>query len=312
MKHIPIFLIVLLSVSCTLTQPLQVLDKSYKGYMPFEPLRVNNVEMFDGTQFVTKPWASLTDSAIRMLLPNQSSQVSMRTTDSKGGISYLTGSVTDEAGTYEVFMDYMKYRVEDVPQGNVIIGNGRVGIGLRVKATVITNKAKLNISSLTSLAVEASNNNLTGLLTIDIIGIDSKDITNYIPLTAKLDETSIQNALQAIATIKSKIWDDNVKITPHLIAINQNKDSVMKEIRDKIVGIGVYDFTKASETILNYWKPAKSEINKEHEAKIKAWMEANCLQDTSITYLINTAEMEQKRQKLIMDLNLCYYENRNN
>ena len=253
--------------------------------MPVEPLPVNNVEMFDGTQFVTKPWAALTDSAIRMLLPNQSSQVAMRTTDSKGGVNYLTASVTDEAGTYEVLMDYMKYRMEDVPQGNVIIGNGRIGIGLRVKATVITNKAKLNIASLTSLGVEASNNNLTGLLSIDIIGIDSKDITNYIPLTAKLDETSIQNALQAIATIKSKIWDDNVKITPHLIAIYQNKDSVEKEIKDKIVGIGVYDFTKTSETILSYWKPTKSEINKEHEAKIKAWMEANCLQDTSITLL---------------------------
>ena len=304
MKHIPIFLILLLSVGCKLTQPLQVLDKTYKGYMPVEPLPVNNVEMFDGTQFVSKPWAALTDSAIRVLLPNQSSQVAMRTTDSKGGVNYLTASVTDEAGTYEVLMDYMKYRVQDVPQGNVIIGNGRIGIGLRVKATVITNKAKLNIASLTSLGVEASNNNLTGLLSIDIIGIDSKDITNYIPLTAKLDETSIQNALQAIATIKSNIWDDNVKITPHLIAIYQNKDSVEKEIKDKIVNNGVYDFTKTSETILNYWKPYKPEINKEHEAKIKAWMEANCMQDTSITYLIHTAEMEQKRQKLITDLKL--------
>lgn len=308
MKQMSLFLVMLLTVACTITKPLRVVDGEYKGYKPIEPLPLKNVEMYDGTQFVSKPWAALKDSVIRDLLPNQSSQVAMRITTAKGEIKYLTTTVTDEAGSYEVLMDFMKYRVQDVTDINGVLGNGRIGIGLRVKATVVTNKANLNISGLSGLGVEASNNHLTGLLSIDIIGIDSKDITNYIPLTAKLDETSIQNALQAVATIKSKIWDNNVNITPHLIAIYQNRDSSEKAIKDAIVN-GIYVYSHSGDIISDYWMPDNNQVNVEHETRLKGWMKQNGLSDISITYLINTMEMEQKRQQLINDLKLNANEN---
>jgi len=310
MKHLQIILFAFLCVGCTATRPLQIADSQYKSYQPIEPLPVKNVEMYAGDRFVMKPWASLTDSTIRYLLPNQSAQVAMRTNDLTGKVNYLTASVTDQAGSYEVIMDYMKYRVEDVNNDSGVVGSGRVGIGLRIKAKVITNKANLNLSGLANLGVEASNNHLTGLLSIDIIGIDSKDITNYIPLTAKLDETSIQNAIQAIATIKSKIWDSNIKLTPQLIAINQNQDSSEKIIKEKIVN-GTFSYTNTSDVIFSYWKPDRKQIDKTHEDKIKEWMSSNGL-DQSITYLINTGEMELYRQKMINDLKLNDNENGNN
>lgn len=304
MKHLAIILFVFLSVGCTTTRPLKIVDSQYKGYQPTEPLPAKYVEVYTGNQFFTKPWAALTDSAIRYLLPNQSAQVAMRTTDLMGKITYLTASVTDQAGSYEVLMDYMKYRIEDVSNNSGIVGSGRIGIGLRIKASVITNQANLNLSSLVNLGVEASSKHLTGLLSIDIIGIDSKDITNYIPLTAKLDETSIQNALQAVATIKSKIWDNNVKLTPHLIAINQNMDSSEKIIKEKIVN-GTFGYTNTSGIIFSYWKPDGLLADKKHEVSIKEWMSSNGLPEVSITYLISTQEMELKRQKMINDLKLC-------
>ncbi len=310
MKQLLIFFIAFLFVGCSTMQPLQITDSQYKSYQPIEPLPVKNVEVYTGSNFVVKPWAALGDSTIRDLLPNQSAQIAMRTNDLTGKVNYLTASVTDKAGSYEVIMDFMKYRIEDVYDKYEVAGSGRIGIGLRVKAKVITYKANLNLSSLANLGVEASNNHLTGLLSIDIIGIDSKDITNYIPLTAKLDETSIQNALQAIATIKSKIWDANVKITPQLIAINQNKDSSEKLIKEKITN-GTYTYTNTSALISIYWKPDGAQIEKAHEDKIKDWILSNGL-DVSITYLINTSEMELYRQKLIDDLKIGNNENGNN
>jgi hypothetical protein len=310
MKQLLIFFIAFLFVGCSTMQPLQIADIQYKSYQPIEPLPVKNVEVYTGGKFVVKPWAALGDSTIRDLLPNQSAQIAMRTNDLTGKVNYLTASVTDKAGSYEVIMDFMKYRIEDVYDKYEVAGSGRIGIGLRVKAKVITYKANLNLSSLANLGVEASNNHLTGLLSIDIIGIDSKDITNYIPLTAKLDETSIQNALQAIATIKSKIWDANVKITPQLIAINQNKDSSEKLIKEKITS-GTFSYTNTSGLISIYWKPDGAQIEKAHEDKIKDWILSNGL-DVSITYLINTSEMELYRQKLIDDLKIGSNENGNN
>ena len=311
MRRLSIIIFIFLSVGCTATRSLKIVESQFKGYQPIEPLPVKYVEVYSENQFVTKPWASLNDSTIRNLLPNQSAQVAMRTTDFTGKINYLTASVTDQAGSYEVLMDYMKYRIEDVYNNSDIVGSGRIGIGLRIKATVITNQANLNLSSLVNLGVEASSKHLTGLLSIDIFGIDSKDITNYIPLTAKLDETSIQNALQAIATIKSKIWDNNVKLTPHLIAINQKMDSSEKIIKEKIVN-GAFSYTSSSDIIFRFWKPDGQQIDKKHEVDIKEWMSLNELPEISITYLINTKEMELKRKKMINDLKLNDNENRNN
>ena len=310
MKHLQIILFAFLCVGCVATQPLQIADSQYKSYQPIEPLMVKDVEVYAGDRFIIRPWASLNDSAIRDLLPNQSAQVAMRTNDLTGKVNYLTASVTDKAGSYEVIMDYMKYRIEDVYNKSEVIGSGRIGVGLRIKAKVITNKANLNLSGLANLGVEASNNHLTGLLSIDIIGIDSKDVTNYIPLTSKLDETSIQNALQALATIKSRIWDSNIKLTPQLIAINQNVDSSKKIIKEKIVN-GTFIYTNTSDVIFNYWKPDGKQIDKSHEDKIRAWMLSNGL-NQSITYLINTLEMELNRQQLINELKLNNNEDGNN
>ena len=109
-----ILLMAFLCNGCMTTKSLRILDNQYKGYQPIEPLPVKNVEVYADNNFATKPWASLSDSVIRNLLPNQSAQIAMRTTDITGKVNYLAVSVTDQVGSYAVMMDFMKYRVEDV------------------------------------------------------------------------------------------------------------------------------------------------------------------------------------------------------
>jgi len=77
----------------------------------------------------------------------------------------------------------MKYRVEDVSEGadgsGESLGTARIGVGLRIKAVVQTTEVGLNLGSLIAIGAE-------------VIGIDSPDVTNLIPLTSEIDQTSIQ------------------------------------------------------------------------------------------------------------------------
>ncbi len=210
-----------------------VAANQYKGYRPIDPLPISKVKKYDSSSDTEKEvfWASILDrQEKRSLLPIQSSQVMVTKKEIEGTIRYLTASVSGEIGEYSVVMDYMKYRVEEVlDNSSRFLGNGRIGVGLRIKAEVNTNKAGLNLGSILSLGVEASRGNLSGGISVDIIGIDSEGVTNLIPMTSEIDQTAIQGALQALASVKAKLWEDDVTITPHLVAIT---DALLKDAEE--------------------------------------------------------------------------------
>jgi hypothetical protein len=304
-----ICLVICSFTGCVSTSKSFGIDKDfYPEYRPVEPIPQKSVEIYREEEGIFKevPWASLSDDEIRSLLPNQSAQVSMSKIDLLGNISYLTASVSHEAGSYDIVMDYMKYRIEDAIVNDELYGSGRIGIGLRVRASVITKKSDLNLSGLTNLGMEASLDNLSGYLSVEIIGIDSKDVTNHIPLIAKLDETSIQNAMQAIAAIKSKIWDPDVHLTPHLLAIKQEKDSSEVIIKNEIVNVSEYGFTNTSEIILRYWKPDGDNVNPMHEENLLRWMAEYDLGDQpyNIVSFIYAQDKELLRKKAIQHLKI--------
>jgi len=192
----------------------------FLGYKPIEPIYVDSIE--DSKKNSKTSFSTLSNKEILMLLPLQSAVMTLDDTESKNKLSYLMASVTGDVGHYTLVMDYMKYRAEPIYDelSGEFLGNGKVGVGLRIKAKVKTYKANLNLGSLLALGVESKNGNIQGEISIDIIGMDSKDITNLVPLTSQIDESSIQMALQALATIKSKIYEPDTLLTPHLIAIN--------------------------------------------------------------------------------------------
>lgn len=208
---------------------------NYKGYRPIDPLPVSTVKHYDATanKEVEVYWASIASpEAKRNLLPIQSSKVVVKRYDQKGKLSYLTAGMSDEKGQYTVVMDYMKYRVQEVRESSgKFIGNGRVGVGLRIQAEVSTSKKKVNLGSILSLGVEAEKGNISGGISIDVIGIDSEGVTNLIPMTTEIDQTAIQGALQALASVKAKLWDKDVTITPHLIATTDTTAENEGEVR---------------------------------------------------------------------------------
>ena len=228
----------------------------------------------------------------------------MRKTDVSGQVTYLVSSLSLERGSYEVIMDYMKYRVEDAyGENGDYIGNARVGVGLRIKALIVTNKANLNLGSITAIGLQANLGHLSGGISVDVVGIDSEAVTNLIPLTSEIDETAIQLALQALASIKSKLWEDDTTITPHIVAIRQSKPNQEAKIRKQV---STYMKSSTSDVLRKYWKPDGKNINQGNEIKLKNWMSSNGLSvgPGSITIFLYGAEFEGLRKKAIQDLNL--------
>jgi hypothetical protein len=288
-------------------QKLKITSENYLGYQPIDPIPASKVKVFDNGTNNEKEvfWQAIPKAdSKRRLLPLQTAQFAVRKTDVSGQVTYLVSSLSAERGSYEVIMDYMKYRVEDAYSANgSYIGNARVGVGMRIKALVVTNKANLNIGSITAIGLQANLGHLSGGISVDVVGIDSEAVTNLIPLTSKIDETAIQSALQALASIKSKLWDNDTTITPHIVAIRQSKPNQGTEIRKQV---STYVKTPAGDILRMYWKPDGNNINKENEKNLKNWMSSNLLSigPGSITLFLRGAEFEDLRKKAVKDLNL--------
>ncbi len=88
-------------------------------------------------------------------------------------------------------------------------------------AKVQTKSAGLNLSSIEGLGIAANNNKVNGSLEVRSVGISWDKLNTSIPVTTDLSPASISNALQTVATIKSHIYDADVKITPQFLAVSQ-------------------------------------------------------------------------------------------
>ncbi|GGG25446.1 hypothetical protein GCM10011344_27630 [Dokdonia pacifica] len=95
-----------------------------------------------------------------------------------------------------------------------------VGVGLRIQAsvTVVKDSLSLNLGSLYGLAIAASKDQLNGTLVIQTLGISGENISPAVPIPDRINETTIQAAMQSLATIKSKIYDVKTQITPQVVA----------------------------------------------------------------------------------------------
>ena len=92
-----------------------------------------------------------------------------------------------------------------------------VGVGLRIQASVTALKDSINLGSLYGLGLAASQNELNGTLIIQSLGISGENISPIIPIPSRISESTIQTAMQSIATIKSKIYNKKTKITPQVV-----------------------------------------------------------------------------------------------
>lgn len=115
-------------------------------------------------------------------------------------------------------IDFMKWRGEIIyDRDDHEIGWGRVGVGMRVIIDVTRSDGAAS-GSLLALALSAKAGKAHGTITTELIGIDAPEVTSAMPFTVDLSDGNIQKIIEALAIVKSKLYDQKTTVEPHLIA----------------------------------------------------------------------------------------------
>ncbi|OAI83653.1 hypothetical protein AYO28_27070 [Pseudomonas putida] len=173
------------------------------------------VERQTGNGIKRQYWSELNNQEINDLLPLEKNFVSILKTDHEVGVGYMGAKFSGNAGNYTVIFDYSKYRDELTDNGNLPC---LVGVGIRIKASITTKKANLDLGSLIAIGFAAKAGNLTGTMEITKIGINSPKLGSM-PNFAEISESSIQSAIQVVGAIQNRMYDESTKLTPHVLAV---------------------------------------------------------------------------------------------
>ncbi len=95
-----------------------------------------------------------------------------------------------------------------------------IGIGLRLRANVTVNKGEVNLGNLTALTAAVESGDATGTMSVQTIGISGRAARTNLLLLDKIDTTTIQNAIQVLASIKASIESEDTTITPRIVGFH--------------------------------------------------------------------------------------------
>lgn len=226
LKKIMIYLILIISlfVGCKAQNEILLEGKTYENFRGFEPVDPieydDNVQVIVDQTLVNKEMKLLTSDEMLQFLNNETVLVSIGQVNAEGGISYIPITVSAKHSSYKVTMDYMKFTtLGQKDEYENFIGFKRVGVGLRLISLITTTEAGINIGDLSSIGLAAKAGKVKGTLMVEVVGIKSKEVTTLLPLPSEINQTTIQNAMQALATIKSKIYDNETKLYPQVMAV---------------------------------------------------------------------------------------------
>ncbi len=94
-----------------------------------------------------------------------------------------------------------------------------VGVGLRACAHVTTLDGNVNLSGLGVIGAEAEAKRLRGTLVVQTLGVNGKAVATALPINSELNQTTAQNAVVAIATIKNSLHADGTTVVPRAVGL---------------------------------------------------------------------------------------------
>lgn len=220
---------------------------SLYSYIPLDPLPVR---LDTAPTCTTKILDLLPDNAIRIGITDYSTKADLTV-----GPAVLGG----KGGKYQVTLDYINADVANVAMeiaivspdgikrpydGNLkegdnldvqrqpdgaprsIYGSGvvnipvYVGVGLRLTANVEVIEGKINLASLGAIAAGVEAKKAAGNLVVQTLGINGTQVASSLPLPSELNQTTVQNAIQSLASIKAIMYDkENTRIVARVTGI---------------------------------------------------------------------------------------------
>jgi len=200
-----------------------------------------DAEMFITTAEGLQDLSSASNSVILSALPNETMSMNIKKIAKDGSFLYSTSALAEGKGRYQVTADYTKYRVIKVyDDQNQPLGMAKVGIGVRITANYFAPKnPKQNVADLPNLGNAGEKKAIVGSMSLDVIGIESQKVTERLPVPAEINTTNVQVFLRALQTIMSKVYEDDVRLKPQVVALKPEKEGLtllqfQKELKDKM------------------------------------------------------------------------------
>lgn len=190
-------------------------------FLPVEPeVAGSTVEVVVGGTIVKTDIRLLSDQDQLKFLTTTRSSTRIAKVGTDGKFSFMTGTITADRGKYVVFMDHANYFVEPLfSKDGRYIGRQKTGIGLRLVASVATSKKGLDLGSIFKIGLAVGRNEMSGSLEVLAFGVTGPQITPLLPgIMATIDEGSIQRALESMAAVRAKFWEDDTSISPSRFA----------------------------------------------------------------------------------------------
>ncbi|MEM6644113.1 MAG: hypothetical protein AAF616_14125 [Bacteroidota bacterium] len=112
-----------------------------------------------------------------------------------------------------------------------------IGIGLRLTANVTVLNTEAELSSIGAIASEVEARNAVGRMTIQTLGITGKNVSSTLPIPSEINETTVQNALLAIGSVKALLHDSATIITPRVVGFYNNISGTSEVVNDLIAEV---------------------------------------------------------------------------
>ncbi|MEM4987649.1 hypothetical protein V8G57_09655 [Collimonas sp. H4R21] len=200
------------------------------GYHPLDPLPID----------LRIPKSKILDA-----LPDETIRIAVGTVSAEGAITFGPAKFGVSGSNYVVILDYIKFGTDSfgvavssdskgvrtakvLPDSEVlkadVVVPVYIGVGLRLTANILVKNvsADLNLGSLFALGVAAKAGQVSGTLVIQTLGVSGPEISGLIPMPGEISESTIQNAILALASIKAKIYDPKTLITPRVVGVFNN------------------------------------------------------------------------------------------
>lgn len=134
-------------------------------------------------------------------------------TDTSGNISYLQSLVSASKQTIVVRSEQTSYKFVTVDGVKK-----KYGFVIGIEAEFTSKTANVDLGSLFAIGVAAKAKSISGTLAIRVEGLSGEPIQSGLPTSSSgISEESLQKAMETVATIKAKVYDPNVTVTPVLI-----------------------------------------------------------------------------------------------
>ena len=163
-------------------------------------------------------WTTLSQAELRAQLPNRATTVMIQRQNPDGSLSLAEAPVSGSPGAYTVIIDYLKFTTQVLVKGpNGIPALIRVGVGLRIRAQVVTTRPGLNLGSLLTIATASQAGDLTGSFSMDLLGLDAPD-SLVLPPGAEISQGSVQGLLATVQAVEQRLQAHDSTFRPLVVA----------------------------------------------------------------------------------------------